>query len=613
MRARGAHRVRASRRGGTVRWRRVVIITVAAALPLTVVAAAAQPASASGGYTVTATIGVGSDPEGVAVDSSAGTVYVANSGAGTVSVIDEKTNAVTATIGVGSDPEGVAVNPAAGIVYVTNADDDTVSVIDAATNAVTATIGVGSFPDGVAVDPTAGTVYVTNGQSDTVSVIDAATNAVTATINIPATDGYPDAVAADPTAGTVYVLDSSSNPGRVAVIDVATNAITAFITVGYDAEGVAVDPGAGTVYVPNADSGIASVIDVATSTVTGTISADRPSAVAVDPAAGTVYVAGGSVSVADVATNTVIDTVPATAREIAVDSSTHTAYVTNFSENSVSVISPGQAPAVTSARSASIGMRSPAHFTVTTTGIPAPAITETGALPKGITFTDNGNGTATLSGIAATGTTGKYPLTITASNGVGTPATQAFTLTVTTAASKPVITSAAAAAPLFGSLFNFTVTTHGYPVPSISKTGTMPPGIHFADNGNGTGTISGTPNGTAIGPYTVTLTAKNKAGTATQSFTLTVWKAPAIAKIPTTTATIGTPMHLAITATGYPAPVLTKSGTLPSGLHFTTTGNGHATISGTPAAKTTGSRAITITATNEISAISQTFTLTVRK
>ena len=97
MRARGAHRVLANRRGGTVRWRRVVIMTVAAAMPLTLVAAAAEPASAAGGYTVTATIGVGSDPDGVAVNSTAGTVYVASSGAGTVSVIDEKTNAVTAT------------------------------------------------------------------------------------------------------------------------------------------------------------------------------------------------------------------------------------------------------------------------------------------------------------------------------------------------------------------------------------------------------------------------------------------------------------------------------------------------------------------------------------
>ena len=60
---------------------------------------------------------------------------------------------MTATIPVGSDPEGVAVDPAARTVYVTKPIDGAVSVIDAATSAVTATIGVGSGPEGVAVDP----------------------------------------------------------------------------------------------------------------------------------------------------------------------------------------------------------------------------------------------------------------------------------------------------------------------------------------------------------------------------------------------------------------------------------------------------------------------------
>ena len=77
-------------------------------------------------------------------------------------MIDAATNTVTATIPVGSEPYGVAVDPATHTVYVTNAGDGTVSVIDAATNTVTATIPVGAYPDGVAVDPAAGTVYVTN-------------------------------------------------------------------------------------------------------------------------------------------------------------------------------------------------------------------------------------------------------------------------------------------------------------------------------------------------------------------------------------------------------------------------------------------------------------------
>ncbi len=65
-------------------------------------------------------------------------------------------------------------------------------------------------------------------------------------------------------------------------------------------------------------------------------------------------------------------------------------------------------------------------FTVTTTGLPA--LTETGSLPSGVSFTDNGNGTASLSGAASS--SGIFPITITASNGVLPDATQSFTLTV---------------------------------------------------------------------------------------------------------------------------------------------------------------------------------------
>ena len=89
-----------------------------------------------------------------------------------------------------------------------------------------------------------------------------------------------------------------------------------------------------------------------------------------------------------------------------------------------------QAPAITSASSTSFTVGTAGSFTVTTTGSPSPSITETGALPSLITFKDNGNGTATLSGIPAAGTAGSYPITIKASNSVGTAATQNFTLTV---------------------------------------------------------------------------------------------------------------------------------------------------------------------------------------
>ena len=55
-----------------------------------------------------------------------------------------------------------------------------------------------------------------------------------------------------------------------------------------------------------------------------------------------------------------------------------------------------------------------------------PSVTHTGTV-RGLTYTNNGNGTATLSGTPATA--GTYTLTITARNSVGS-VTQAFTLTV---------------------------------------------------------------------------------------------------------------------------------------------------------------------------------------
>ena len=69
------------------------------------------------------------------------------------------------------------------------------------------------------------------------------------------------------------------------------------------------------------------------------------------------------------------------------------------------------APAITSSNSATAIVGTPFSFTVTTTGAPTPALTESGALPAGLTFTDNGDGTATIAGTAAAGSGGNYPIT----------------------------------------------------------------------------------------------------------------------------------------------------------------------------------------------------------
>ena len=80
----------------------------------------------------------------------------------TVSVINTATNTVSATITVGSDPNGVSVSPDGSKVYVANEGANTVSVINTATNTVTATITVGTNPYGISVSPDGSKVYVAN-------------------------------------------------------------------------------------------------------------------------------------------------------------------------------------------------------------------------------------------------------------------------------------------------------------------------------------------------------------------------------------------------------------------------------------------------------------------
>ena len=67
---------------------------------------------------------------------------------------------------------------------------------------------------------------------------------------------------------------------------------------------------------------------------------------------------------------------------------------------------------------------------MTSTGSPTAFLSESGSLPSGVSFIDNGDGTATLSGTPVTGSAGTYPIVITASNGVSPDATQSFTLAV---------------------------------------------------------------------------------------------------------------------------------------------------------------------------------------
>ena len=108
----------------------------------------------------------------------------------------------------------------------------------------------------------------------------------------------------------------------------------------------------------------------------------------------------------------------------------------NTVTSSASVFTFGTAPAITSGASTSFTHGTAGSFPVTTTGAPTPALTNANfgtcsksTLPTGVTFHDNGDGTATIASTTAS-PTGTTTFCINAINGVSPNATQQFTLTI---------------------------------------------------------------------------------------------------------------------------------------------------------------------------------------
>jgi YVTN family beta-propeller protein len=292
-----------------------------------------------------AAIRVGSGPDGIAVDQAAGTVYVVNSGSGTVSVINAATcNAhqhsgcgqTPPTITVGSGPDGVAVDQATGTVYVANSGSGTVSVINAATcNAhqhsgcgqTPPTIIVGSGPEGIAVNDTTDTVYVTNlgnFSGDTVSVINAATCNGTQHSGCGQTPARvtvgpaPWGIAVNQASNTIYVANNNGGdgPASLSVINGAScdasntsgcgQVPPALAGLGRAPNGIAVDQLTHTVYTANALDATVSVINVATPVARHPAAPPEvavgslPEAIAIDAGNHTVYIADafdGTVSI----------------------------------------------------------------------------------------------------------------------------------------------------------------------------------------------------------------------------------------------------------------------------------------------------------------------------
>jgi Secretion system C-terminal sorting domain len=167
---------------------------------------------------------------------------------------------------------------------------------------------------------------------------------------------------------------------------------------------------------------------------------------------------------------------------------------------------------------------------------------------------------------------------------------------------QPVFTSTALTTGIINRLYSYSVTTTGSPAPVFSVSGN-PSWLTLSGN-----ILSGTP--TSVGTYgPVTITATNLAGSSQQVFSLVVGAdvtpvAPLITSTAPLTGAIASLFSYKISSTGIPKPTISVSGN-PDWLTLNDT-----TLSGTPASPGVFGP-ITITATNILGSVQQTFSITV--
>jgi large repetitive protein len=268
----------------------------------------------------------------------------------------------------------------------------------------------------------------------------------------------------------------------------------------------------------------------------------------------------------------------------------------------------GVAPSITNGPSFVFSVGQAQTVSVDGNGFPAPVFSEVGALPDGLSFSRDGE----LTGTPAPGSGGVYPITVTATNGISPDATASFEVNVSDG--PPVFTSSATPTFLDGMPNTFVVSASGAPVPAVHvslKAGKLPSWLGVTNNGTQNVTISGTPPVGTKKIYVFGVSAMNFGGTTPQTLTLTVGYPPSLLGPSGITDKVGMNRTFTLRTRGFPVPVITQSGTLPTGVTFTPLGNGTARLTGIPAAGTGGVYPIGIGGANSAGAASEIFTLTV--
>lgn len=278
------------------------------------------------------------------------------------------------------------------------------------------------------------------------------------------------------------------------------------------------------------------------------------------------------------------------------------------------------APAITSAATTTFAVATPGSFTVTATGSPAPTTWTLSGNPGWLTLTPvvGAPGTATLSGTPGSTTGSPHALTITASNGVGAPATQSFSLVVLPTQGLPTITAQPSAASVNPTqTATFTVAAAGNPAPTYRwQRATASSPAAFSDiydggsySGAATATLAVTGTTTTMSGDIFRCVVSNAYGPVFSSTaTLTVLYPPTITSAATTTFVVGSLNTFMVAATGGPAPTYSLSGH-PAGMVSINATTG--AMTGSPGSTVGSPFTFTVTATNSQGSVNQTFVLNV--
>jgi hypothetical protein len=239
-------------------------------------------------------------------------------------------------------------------------------------------------------------------------------------------------------------------------------------------------------------------------------------------------------------------------------------------------------------------------------------------LPAWLTLTNNGDRTATLSGTPLVGDVGANAVSLEVTDGLET-VMQDFTINVEVVPSNnpPTIDSTPVTGATAGAVYTYNVeTTDLDGDPLIIEAPTAPDWLTLTDNGDGSATLTGTPDAGDVGEHDVLIEVSDGTDTVTQSFEVTVVAAPNNPPVFTSTAvldaTVGDLYTYGITTNDADGDTVTiEATTLPAWLTFTDNGDGTATLTGTPVAANEGDHAVVLEVSDAEDSNTQTFTVTV--